>query len=247
VWRVSNRSRPWSRRSRAPKRPQTPTQQAAGAILEVLVVVATALVLSLVIKTFLLQAFSIPSESMEDTLLIGDRVLVSKLTPKPFALHRGDVIVFTDPGGPNGGWLDAHADVPSNPVVTVLTFVGLLPENYGQHLIKRVIGLPGDTVACCDPQGRLTVNGKPVTEPYIRPGNVPSQEKFSITVKPGNLWVMGDNRSQSADSRSHLYINDGQVPLENVVGKAVWVAWPLGRFGSVTDGEPAFANVPSRP
>ena len=213
-----------------------------GALTEIVVVVATALVLSLLIKTFLVQAFSIPSESMEDTLLIGDRVMVSKLTPGPYELHRGDVVVFTDPGG----WLgDSGAAADKTPLVALLTFVGLLPENYGEHLIKRVVGLPGDTVACCDAQGRLTVNGVSVDEPYLRAGNVPSDQPFSITVKPGNLWVMGDNRSQSADSRSHLYINDGQVPVEDVVGKAFMVAWPLSRFGPVPDHHEVFAKVPA--
>jgi signal peptidase I len=200
------------------------------------------MVLSLLLKTFLVQAFSIPSESMEDTLLIGDRVLVSKLTPGPFALHRGDVVVFKDPGG----WLGATMEGagPDNPVLKAMTFVGLLPEDYGEHLIKRVIGLPGDTVACCDAAGRLTVNGTPVTEPYLRPGNVPSEEKFSVPVQPDNLWVMGDNRSQSADSRAHRWVNDGQVPEEEVVGKAFLVAWPPSRFGGVNDPPGVFAKVP---
>jgi signal peptidase I len=213
-----------------------------GAVTEVVVVVATALVLSLLIKTFLIQAFSIPSESMEDTLLIGDRVLVSKLTPGPGHLQRGDVVVFTDPGG----WLNgAEVEARNNRLIALLMFVGLVPENYGEHLIKRVVGLPGDTVACCDAEGRITVNGTAVTEPYLRTGNVPSEQTFTVTVKPDNLWVMGDNRSQSSDSRSHLYINDGQIPLEDVVGKAVLVAWPVRRFGSVPDHHEVFAKVPT--
>lgn len=213
-----------------------------GAVTEIVIIVVTALVLSLLIKTFLVQAFSIPSESMEDTLLIGDRVLVSKLTPGPGHLQRGDVIVFTDPGG----WLnDTAVEARSNRLIALLMFVGLMPENYGDHLIKRVVGLPGDTVACCDAEGRITVNGTAVTEPYLRTGNTPSEQRFTVTVKPDNLWVMGDNRGQSADSRSHLYINDGQVPLEDVVGKAVLVAWPVSRFGSVSGHHEVFAKIPA--
>lgn len=225
---------------RSPDRPRTAAQQALGAITEVALVVATALVLSLLIKTFLIQAFSIPSESMEDTLLVGDRVLVNKLVPGPFELHRGDVVVFTDPGG----WLDRNDPaVRNNPLISVLIFVGLVPEDYGEHLIKRVIGLPGDTVACCDARGRITVNGTAIDEQYVRAGNEPSEQRFRITVKPGNLWVLGDNRSESADSRSHLFINDGQVPLDDVVGKAVLVAWPLNRVGPLPSHHEVFTKV----
>jgi signal peptidase I len=229
------------------QKPQTPAQAALSAVTEVVVVLAMALGLSLLIKTFLVQAFYIPSQSMEDTLLIGDRVLVSKLTPGPLALHHGDVIVFKDPGG----WLPEVAPVNDGPVRqavrTALTFVGLLPQDSGEHLIKRVIGLPGDKVVCCDAKGRLTVNGTPIDETYVRAGNAPSQEKFSITVKPDNLWVMGDNRSQSEDSRFHQSpkLNDGQVPMSDVVGKAFVIVWPFNRFGGVVEPPDVFAKVPA--
>lgn len=202
----------------------------------------TALALSLLIKTFLVQAFSIPSGSMEDTLLIGDRVLVSKLTPGPLALHRGDVVVFKDPGG----WLVGVPSAGDGPVRRVLTLVGLLPEDYGEHLIKRVIGLPGDTVACCDARGRVTVNSTGLDETYLRTGNRPSEEKFSVVVKPDSLWVMGDNRSQSEDSRRHPTVNDGQVPLSLVVGKAFVVVWPLDHVGGVVEPPQVFVGVPAR-
>jgi signal peptidase I len=225
--------------------PQTPLQAALGAVTEVVVVLGMALVLSLLIKTFLVQAFYIPSPSMEDTLLVGDRVLVSKLTPGPLSLHRGDVIVFKDPGG----WLPALTPVDDGPVRhalrSALTFVGLLPQDSGEHLIKRVIGLPGDTVACCDSSGRLTVNGKPITESYVRSGNVPADKSFTVTVKADNLWVMGDNRSQSEDSRYHRDRNDGQVPMSDVVGKAFVVVWPFDRFGGVVEPPDVFASVPA--
>jgi signal peptidase I len=211
---------------------------------EIVIVVISAMVLSLILKTFLLQAFSIPSESMEDTLLIGDRVLVSKLTPGPFQLHRGDIVVFKDPGG----WLDTNGitAMQNGPLRRALTFVGLLPEDYGEHLIKRVIGLPGDTVTCCNTQGQLTVNDVAIVEPYVRAGDAPSELRFSTTVKPGHLWVMGDNRSASADSRSHQHIDDGQVPINDVVGKAFLLAWPLTRLGTVNEPPNVFAQVPPR-
>jgi signal peptidase I len=196
---------------------------------ETVTIVVIALALSLLIKTFLFQAFSIPSTSMENTLLVGDRLLVNKLVPGPFDLDRGDIVVFADPGG----WLN-EPPPPSGGAVRdgvrdVLTFVGLLPANSNDHLIKRVIGLPGDRVACCDPQGRITVNGTAVTEPYVYPGDKPSREPFTVTVPAGRIWVMGDHRGASQDSRAHRDRDDGTVPMEAVVGKAFVIVWPFDR------------------
>ena len=141
---------------------------------ETALVVALALVLSLVIKTWLLQAFFIPSGSMEDTLLEGDRVIVSKLVPDVVPVQRGDIVVFRDPDH----WLPPTTAVDRGPLVNgltdVLEYLGLLPSSAEDHLIKRVIGLPGDTVTCCDASGRLLVNGVAITEPYLKPGDVPS-------------------------------------------------------------------------
>jgi len=131
-------------------------------------------------------------------------------------------------------------------VTNVLTFVGLLPQDSGEHLIKRIIGLPGDTVKCCDTAGRLQVNGVSIHEPYVRANNVPSTDAFTATVRPGQLWVMGDNRSESADSRRHRELNDGQVPIDDVVGKAFVVVWPFGRFGGVAQPPDVFTTVPDR-
>ncbi|NTW41455.1 MAG: signal peptidase I, partial [Cellulomonadaceae bacterium] len=134
---------------------------------ETAIIVVSAVVLSLLIKTFLAQAFFIPSGSMENTLLVGDRVLVTKLAPGPLEVHRGDIVVFKDPGG----WLDAvepaTGSALSQRLTSVLTYIGLLPQDSGEHLIKRVIGVAGDTVECCDAQGRLMVNGVPIDEPYV--------------------------------------------------------------------------------
>lgn len=211
---------------------------------EFVLVVVIALGLSLVIKTFFVQAFYIPSESMESTLLKGDRILVSKLTPGPFELRRGDVAVFKDPGG----WLDPGVPENRGPVREVisqgLTFIGLLPSDSGQHLIKRVVGLPGDTVACCDAAGRVTVNGVAVQEPYVKEGSVPSEQTFSHVVPPGDLWVMGDNRQQSRDSRFNP--NRPTVPVANVVGRAFVIVWPFDRMGLLDRPTDAFSGVPSR-
>lgn len=205
---------------------------------EVAATVFVALAIAVVVKTFLVQPFFIPSESMESTLLVGDRVLVSKLEPGPGTLERGDVVVFVDPGG----WLPP-AQEPT-PVVRALTFVGLLPANSGEHLIKRTIGLPGDTVECCDDQGRLLVNGEPVDEPYLFEGDVPSTIEFSVEVPEGRLWVQGDHRSVSEDSRYQLgQPGGGMVPLDNVVGRAVLVMWPFERFGTLPTPERVFDQV----
>ncbi len=221
---------------------------AGAAIREFVVVVAMALALSFVVKTWLMQAFYIPSGSMEDTLILNDRVVVNKLVPGVVDLQRGDVIVFEDPGD----WLSAMPEVSHGPVrdgvERVLSFVGLLPNTSDNHLIKRVVGLPGDTIACCDSEGRLTVNGVPVTEPYIKPGDVPSSITFDITVPEGKVWVMGDHRSDSEDSRFHDPDGtgtQGSVPVANITGRAVAKVWPLDRAGWLSRPESAFDAVPA--
>ena len=227
----------------------SPSRSAAAALLsvvrEVALVLGIALGLSLLIKTFLVQAFYIPSESMENTLLIGDRVLVSKLTPGPFDLHRGDVVVFSDPGG----WLPPSVEPSEGPVRDgvrdVLMFIGLLPSDSSEHLIKRVIGLPGDTVTCCDTKGRLTVNGVAVDEPYLFPGDDPSDRDFTVTVPRGRLWVMGDHRSVSEDSRFHRDIGDGTVPIDDVVGRAFVIVWPFDRGSVLHNPATTFTKVAS--
>ncbi|MFF7638152.1 signal peptidase I [Kitasatospora sp. NPDC008050] len=204
---------------------------------ELPVIAVVALLIALALKTFFVQVFSIPSGSMEQTIQIGDRVLVDKLTPWFGSTpQRGDVVVFKDPGG----WLENQPAADSGGPVgrglkDVFSFVGLLPSSNEQDLIKRVIGVGGDTVACCDDQGRITVNGNPIEEPYLAPGNPPSRIPFRVTVPKGRLWVMGDHRDLSADSRYHMTgPGQGTVPVGNVIGRAFSIAWPLDRLQGIS-------------
>ncbi len=183
-----------------------------------------AVLVAAVLKAFVVQAFYIPSASMNDTLVLDDRILVEKVSYwGSGAPRRGDVIVFADPGG----WLGRAQTAEPGPVARVLGAAGLYPA--GGHLVKRVIGVAGDRVVCCDPQGRITVNGGPLDEQsYLAAGQPPSQVRFDVRVAPGRLWVQGDNRVASADSRAHLGDpGGGQVPVGEVVGRVVAVVWPL--------------------
>lgn len=213
---------------------------------EVATVVVIAVVLSFLIKTFLFRAFFIPSESMVNTLDIDDRIFVNLLVPEPFALSRGDVVVFRD----TKGWLPPAAPEAKGPFTWVqdgLTFVGLLPDNTDQHLVKRVIGLPGDHVVCCDAGGKLTINGTAVDEAYINPAEVPQVRTFDVTVPEGKVWVMGDNRNHSADSRAHMESDGGFIDLSDLEGKAAVIAWPLNRITTLGNYPEVFRDVPAAP
>ncbi|MFL6116876.1 MAG: signal peptidase I [Catenulispora sp.] len=200
-------------------------------IVELPFLLAIALVLAFVIKTFLVQAFVIPSGSMQQTLEINDRVLVNRfanwLGHEP---NRGDIVVFQDPGG----WLDSEPTKPKNLFSKTLTAVGLLPEDNGD-LIKRVIGVGGDHIECKGNGAPVTVNGAPLKEDgYLYPSNLPSMEPFSVDVPSGDLWVMGDHREVSVDSRAHIKGQTGGfVPVGNVVGIAVLKVWPPDHFGTL--------------
>jgi len=200
-----------------------------GSLLKELpILVVVALVVSLFIKTFVVQFFYIPSGSMENTLQIKDRVAVNKVPFISKNISRGDVVVFRDPDD----WLPEIVDYDTNKYVSkaksALVAVGVLPNPTKQYLVKRVVGVEGDHIVCCTKAGNLTINDVEVTEPYIYAGNKPSEMKFDVTVPKGKLWVMGDHRGASADSRYHQEdINKGFVPISRVTGRVVAVIWPF--------------------
>ncbi len=214
---------------------------------DILFILLAALVISFLIKTFLIRSFYIPSQSMESTLIPNDRVIVSLLTPGLTPLQRGDVVVFSDPGG----WLDSEPVTPvaSSALNDILAFVGLAAPNDNDHLIKRVIGLPGDHVKCCNALGQMTVNGVPLDEPYI---NLPSginkadPYTFDVVVPSGDIWVMGDNRNESADSAYHSTRHDTSpfVPVRAVTGQAIVISWPFSRWTFLGNYPVVFQDVP---
>jgi len=218
---------------------------------DIVLIFLAALLISFLIKTFLIRSFYIPSSSMEETLHIDDRIIVNQLEPKLMPIEHGDVVVFKDPGG----WLTPQVEVPVNPFVgavdAVLAFVGLSAPDSNDHLIKRVIGLPGDTVICCNDFGQITVNGVPLEEPYIDlPPDITkaTRDDFEVTVPEGKLWVLGDNRYNSADSAFHRDdLNEGFVPINNVVGRALLISWPVDRWTWLDNYPVTFADVDTAP
>ena len=209
---------------------------------ESLLLLAIALVLAIGIKFFFVQAFYIPSPSMEPMFIKNDRILVQKVSywgdkgPK-----RGDIVVFKDPGK----WLDAdETRTASNPITKTLEAVGLYPS--GGHLVKRVIGIGGDRVKCCDSKGRVTVNGQALDESsYLPKGTLPAEDTFDVRVPEDHLWVMGDNRGNSSDSRLHMgQPGGGFVDVDLVVGKVWALIWPLKRARWVHTPD-TFKAVPS--
>jgi signal peptidase I len=217
---------------------------------DVAVVVVIALLVAFLVKTFVVRSFYIPSGSMENTLQVNDKILVNELQPSLFPLSRGDVVVFRDPGG----WLPKSPPVTRNPLAqaadTALTFVGLSASDSDDHLVKRLIGLPGDHVVCCDAAGRITVDGVAIHEPYIE---IPPGQKnaatlaFDVTVPKGRIWVMGDNRYNSADSRYHTDDpTKGFVPMSDVVGRAFVVSWPVSHWSWLSNYPETFSGTETK-
>lgn len=210
---------------------------------EMILLLGIAMVLAIVIKAFFMQAFYIPSGSMNDTLVLDDRILVQKVTYWAGEPQRGDIVVFSDPGG----WLGpGEVRTADNPLARGLETFGLYPT--GGHLVKRVIGVGGDRVVCCDSDGRLTVNGVPLhEESYLAEGEKPSLIRFDVKVPDGYVWVQGDNRSNSADSRVHLGDpGGGFIPVDDVVGKVFVVVWPWSH-GKVLERQATFDTVGAAP
>ena len=194
------------------------------------IIAVTALVLSVTLRTFFFQLFYVPSESMLETLQIGDKIVASKIHKTFQGVQRGDVVVFHDPGDwlgeplPETGWRAS--------VKQVLTTIGFLPSNSGEDLVKRVVGVAGDRIQCCSPGGNLILNGVEIKEDGYTIGPT-TQVEFDITVPPNSVFVLGDNRPNSRDSRLHLETNNGVVPLDEVRGIVVLKLLPLDRFGTV--------------
>jgi signal peptidase I len=210
---------------------QTPRRKRRSFLRELPFLVGIALVLALLLKLFVVQTFYIPSSSMEDTLRIDDRVLVNKAVYHLRDIERGEVVVFN--GADSFDESQGNLDRPGGVATGFAGVARLFGAGSGERdYIKRVIGLPGDRVACCDDQGRLTVNRVPLDErDYLFPGDKPSLETFDIVVPEGRLWVMGDHRTVSQDSRSHLgEPGDGTVPIDKVIGKAFVIVWPFGHW-----------------
>lgn len=221
-----------------------PWQRLGRGLRELGLILLLALVISALVRAFVGQVYVIPTGSMLDTVQINDRVVAVKFQDA----RRGDIIVFRDPGG----WLNDSVPDPG-PLRHALQFVGVWPDSSNNHLLKRLIGMPGDTVQCCDAQGRLSINGRALDESsYLREPGAAAAVPFRVVVPAGRVFVMGDNRNQSADSRCHLatITNDGQprgmsafVPISNIVGPAKLRVAPLDRAGRL--GRPAiFDQVP---
>lgn len=215
---------------------------------EVLIVIIGAMIVSSLLRAFVFEPFTIPSGSMENTLQIQDKVIAQKVTD----FKRGDVIVFRDPGS----WVTSDHGEPRGPVGQVLEFVGVLPNSSDDFLTKRVIGMPGDKVKCCDAQQRLTINGTPINESgylYSSDNEMvnPSDMPFEVTVPLGRVFVMGDHRNASADSRCHLHDQvpgfpegaNAFVPIDNVVGPIGLIVAPYSRWQQLRT-PPAFEWVP---
>jgi signal peptidase I len=214
----------------------TEAKKKSGSFLrELPILIAVALVLALLIKAFLVQAFYIPSGSMEETLRVGDRVLVNKLVYRFRSIHRGEIVVFN--GDDTSFQPEVSNPPPSNPIARALrsfaSALGVAPPGE-KDFIKRVIGVEGDRVACCDSEGRVTVNDIPLNESYLYPNDSPSEQEFSVEVPDDYIWVMGDHRSASQDSRAYVdQPGGGFIPTRKVIGRAFVKVWPPSHMGTL--------------
>jgi signal peptidase I len=205
----------------------TPEGRFGRFVVETVLLVVVAVTVAALLRMFVVQAFVVPSGSMLPTIEQTDRIVVSKLSDP----DRGEVVVFEDPGG----WLPAYEQPQARTGLLGrgLEFVGVLPSSDTGFLVKRLVGLPGDHVACCDDRGRVTVNGEPLNESYLAPGTEPSIQRFDVVVPRHHVWVMGDNRANSGDSRPHLAEGTAFVPMRDVVGPAFAIVWPLADITSL--------------
>lgn len=213
-------------------------------LIDFVLIVGTALVLSVLIKAFLLRSFFIPSGSMLETLQINDRIIVNVLVPEVIDIQRGDIVVFRDPGGWLGPARIEEKDWISQTSDFVLGSFGITASDSDEHLVKRVIGAPGDVVVCCDADGKLIINGVSITEVYLAPGQNPSNLEFDVTVPADSFWVLGDNRGNSQDSRYHSDLpSAGFVHSEHIVGRAFVVSWPFENWLWLDNFSGVFSDV----
>lgn len=210
-------------------------------IKEFVLIVFYALLIAFVLKSFIIRGFFIPSGSMENTLQVNDRVFVNVAGSMFGQAERGDIIVFED----TKDWMP-ESDAPQNPIQSTLSFIGILPDSSQNYLVKRVIGVGGDRVQCCSADGKITVNGVPLDETYVKEGVSPSDVPFDVIVPENSYFVMGDNRSNSADSRFHIETDNAFINDSNVVGEVFIVAWPLSSFGFVSGASEVFESVPAK-
>ena len=195
-------------------------------------VLVSALAFCALVQLYAFQLFVVPSSSMSPTLLPGDRIVVNKIATRGSTLHRGDIVVFHDVQG----WLQPAPGATSwkTTATHILSLFGLAADPSTKFLVKRLVALPGDHVACCDKKGSITINGVPTSLHGPAEGVRTDQVKFRIVVPPGYFFALGDNRPDSGDSRYHLDIMSGSVPLSAIVGKVQYIAWPPDRLGSVS-------------
>lgn len=239
-WSKEKAPRSWRQRFRRVKK-----NIFVSFLVDLIVIVATALVLSLLVKTFLIRSFFIPSGSMESTLMIDDRIIVNELIPEVASLQRGDVVVFQDPGNWLGPVATANRNVFEQVGDFFLSSFGLIAPDSQQHLVKRVIGIAGDHIVCEDAASKLKINGVTITEPYINKGARPCGMKFDITVPKNSIWAMGDNRDNSADSRYHQDLTSkGFVDLKFVVGRAFVVSFPFNHWTWLDDYPNVYKDIP---
>jgi signal peptidase I len=237
--------------SESDETPDAPRRKNRGVklfIRDIVLIFIAAIIVSVGIKTFLIRSFYIPSGSMENTLQINDRIIVDELVPNLIPVKHGDVVVFADPGG----WLDGEPTIaqPTGFVGAIdwaFSAVGLTSPDSNDHLVKRVIGLPGDKVSCCNVSGQMSVNGVPLKEPYLDlpPGITRvAEDDFSVTVPKNSLWVMGDNRYDSRDSRANVNgPTKGFVPMSDVTGRAFVISWPASHWTWLSDYPNVFDGV----